>query len=385
MSYVAGCPCAYHLDCLGLKKLPDSKMKWYCPHHNCFKCHRKASAVGFTFRCENCFIAYCEDCCPPPSNSSSSSFSSKNKTCQIIGECKRFTALGFRWPSNACYIRCSKECMEFDGESNQYGMTGADQEETADEEEQDDGRDSRSFQRSSPGQKKEDHRRKKIVDDKESKKKKKKISSSSVSHSNRSSFSSLSSFVAPSPLVMKAKDFESLEFCALKDIKYRLFRDNSLVNSRFSNLLEIPHFLSRFEQCSSHIKHAFIHVIQYIYHQNKLITSQQSKGDNGSKEEWEENTALFNDELEAILLNPSSKDVEKGKTDQEKEGFHHNYLELFERFSGSYVQSSNYVKLKLFTSVISVLSGIDKHIIPKIGQILGLVEFTFGKSKFRFK
>ena len=38
------CPCAYHLDCARLKKVPTQT--WSCPHHRCVKCNRSSAAAG---------------------------------------------------------------------------------------------------------------------------------------------------------------------------------------------------------------------------------------------------------------------------------------------------------------------------------------------------
>ena len=38
------CPCAYHLDCAGLKEVPTQA--WSCPHHRCIKCNRSSAAAG---------------------------------------------------------------------------------------------------------------------------------------------------------------------------------------------------------------------------------------------------------------------------------------------------------------------------------------------------
>jgi hypothetical protein len=51
------------------------------------------------FRCEACVHAYCEDHLP--------------NGAEIIGQCKRFQALGQRHPAQACFIRCSEECVKW--------------------------------------------------------------------------------------------------------------------------------------------------------------------------------------------------------------------------------------------------------------------------------
>ena len=74
--------------------------RWACPHHSCHDCGRKAAAVGgMLFRCEACPRAFCEDHLP--------------STSEIIGQCKRFQALGQRHPAQACFIRCDQDCVKW--------------------------------------------------------------------------------------------------------------------------------------------------------------------------------------------------------------------------------------------------------------------------------
>jgi len=92
------CPAAYHLACCRLRKVPSGQ--WSCPHHQgCVTCLRSCGAIGFTFRCEACANSYCEDCVPPDVD--------------FLEHVERWDDLGFKYPRNCCYIRCSKSCKTF--------------------------------------------------------------------------------------------------------------------------------------------------------------------------------------------------------------------------------------------------------------------------------
>ncbi len=94
------CPASYHLKCIGLTKQDLSGFKWICPQHQCFDCDRKAAAVGgLLFRCTGCSKAFCEDHLPIDIS--------------IVRRNLRFQRLGFRHPAQACFIRCSAECVEY--------------------------------------------------------------------------------------------------------------------------------------------------------------------------------------------------------------------------------------------------------------------------------
>jgi SWI/SNF-related matrix-associated actin-dependent regulator of chromatin subfamily A member 5 len=59
----AVCPKVYHLECVGLKKVP--KGMWQCNWHSCYTCLRSsANSGGVQFRCVDCPLAYCFDCFP---------------------------------------------------------------------------------------------------------------------------------------------------------------------------------------------------------------------------------------------------------------------------------------------------------------------------------
>jgi hypothetical protein len=103
------CPAAYHLKCLGLKKVPAQKV-WGCPHHKCCECGRSSGAAGLLFRCEVCEDAYCEDCVPADA--------------EILGPSERFEAMRYRMPSSACYVYCTPACIEFAHEEHKSNGTG---------------------------------------------------------------------------------------------------------------------------------------------------------------------------------------------------------------------------------------------------------------------
>jgi SWI/SNF-related matrix-associated actin-dependent regulator of chromatin subfamily A member 5 len=95
------CPVSVHAECVGVTQDEVAKAtRWACPHHSCHECGRKAAAVGgMLFRCEACPRAFCEDHMPPAA--------------EIIGQCKRFQALGQRHPAQACFIRCDQDCVKW--------------------------------------------------------------------------------------------------------------------------------------------------------------------------------------------------------------------------------------------------------------------------------
>ena len=95
------CPVSVHAECIGMTQAEIAKAtRWGCPHHSCAECGRKSAAVGgMLFRCESCPRAFCEDHLPADA--------------EIIGECKRFQALGQKHPAQACFIRCDEDCRKW--------------------------------------------------------------------------------------------------------------------------------------------------------------------------------------------------------------------------------------------------------------------------------
>ena len=95
------CPVSVHAECIGMTQAEIAKAtRWGCPHHSCAECGRKSAAVGgMLFRCESCPRAFCEDHLPADA--------------EIIGECKRFQALGQKHPAQACFIRCDADCRKW--------------------------------------------------------------------------------------------------------------------------------------------------------------------------------------------------------------------------------------------------------------------------------
>ena len=99
------CPCAYHLSCLGVEEV--SNFNFSCPHHQCKTCGRKAGAVGgLLFRCEVCEAAFCEDDLPQIARDN------------ITNTCPRFIELGQNHPRQACFMLCSKSCIEYHAATN---------------------------------------------------------------------------------------------------------------------------------------------------------------------------------------------------------------------------------------------------------------------------
>lgn len=56
---VAACPKGYHLQCLGLEKLP--KGKWICPWHHCDECGQRSTRLN---RCDFCPNSFCRQHLP---------------------------------------------------------------------------------------------------------------------------------------------------------------------------------------------------------------------------------------------------------------------------------------------------------------------------------
>lgn len=96
------CPASYHPKCVGLKAIPSGI--WVCPHHaGCGNCGKSKSSSSFSFRCEVCPLAFCEDCLPT--------------TAVILDGCARWKAQGFDTPGSCCFIQCSKECSDWIAEN----------------------------------------------------------------------------------------------------------------------------------------------------------------------------------------------------------------------------------------------------------------------------
>jgi hypothetical protein len=336
-----GCPCSYHLSCLGLRKMPETKFRWFCPHHECHGCHKKGSVLGFLFRCENCFMAYCEDCLP--------------EDAEITGECHRFTSLGFRWPSNACYMKCCQDCIEFPAEQYYHAPMATDEvDEKEFEEEEEEDEIIVSHRKVSPSKKKTKKQKNQEKDKSLTKKGEKEKYSPMI----------------PSTIVIdnRSKEFESLDFCQLKDIKYRLFRDDSPGAARFLHLLEVPQILSRFEKSSDSVQTIFMHMLTFIQGSDMKVSTSDLSEEKANLEK---------------LASPEKK--QPAADHQETEDETHHVKETFRKFHGISPKHTNYFKLKMFLSVINLLTSIDKYFVPKIAEILGIMELTKKASKMRFK
>jgi len=95
------CPVALHAKCAvnGASGKEAHNATWQCPQHACSVCARSTSAAGgMLFRCEGCVKAFCEDCLP--------------SDVVVVGESRRYLALGAPSQAMACYIRCSKACTD---------------------------------------------------------------------------------------------------------------------------------------------------------------------------------------------------------------------------------------------------------------------------------
>jgi hypothetical protein len=336
-----GCPCSYHLSCLGLRKMPETKFRWFCPHHECHGCHKKGSVLGFLFRCENCFMAYCEDCLP--------------EDAEITGECHRFTSLGFRWPSNACYMKCCQDCIEFPAEQYYHAPMATDEvDEKEFEEEEEEDEIIVSHRKVSPSKKKTKKQKNQEKDKSLTKKGEKEKYTPMI----------------PSTIVIdnRSKEFESLDFCQLKDIKYRLFRDDSPGAARFLHLLEVPQILSRFEKSSDSVQTIFMHMLTFIQGSDMKVSTSDLSEEKANLEK---------------LASPEKK--QPAADHQETEDETHHVKETFRKFHGISPKHTNYFKLKMFLSVINLLTSIDKYFVPKIAEILGIMELTKKASKMRFK
>ena len=101
------CPVALHAKCAvnGASGKEAHNATWQCPQHACSVCAKSTSAAGgMLFRCEGCVKAFCEDCLPGD--------------VVVVGESRRYLALGAPSQAMACYIRCSKACADRLGEED---------------------------------------------------------------------------------------------------------------------------------------------------------------------------------------------------------------------------------------------------------------------------
>ena len=75
--------------------------KWSCSHHRCVTCNRGAAAAGgLLFRCEMCPKAWCEDDLPAYARD------------HITNRNARYLELGMTHPKTACFVLCSRGCVE---------------------------------------------------------------------------------------------------------------------------------------------------------------------------------------------------------------------------------------------------------------------------------
>ncbi len=98
------CPVVCHQDCVNKLSNTSSNhvtKKWGCSHHQCCVCNRKAAAAGgLLFRCEMCPKAWCDDDLPNYARD------------HITNRCERYLELGMKHPKTACFVLCSRACVE---------------------------------------------------------------------------------------------------------------------------------------------------------------------------------------------------------------------------------------------------------------------------------
>lgn len=311
-----GCPCSYHLSCLGLKKIPNDFM-WYCPHHICATCHRKIQAAGLLFRCMNCENAYCEDCLPAES--------------EIVGECQRFRDLGFRWPSNACYIKCSIDCIEFDPNApeeseakkkNRRVAEEQDEEEDIDEEE-------------GTNNEEDDD----VVGDDQ-------VQDGPFDDENPSNTAKSNKY---NPVL-------ALAFCSLQDVKDRLNRDEFGLHSRFLSLGEVPNFVVRYQSAPLMARATIQHIVNFIV-----------KHDDANLE-------ATDNKLEEDAANDATREQEQtdagdhGKSGSEEEPL----IQTLLNFTGISTKHSFDGRARIFLAVVKILANTSKATLPQIAQALGI-------------
>ena len=122
------CPVVCHSACLS-KISKENKhhitKQWNCTHHQCGVCNRKAAAAGgLLFRCEMCPKAWCEDDLPAYARD------------HITNRNSRYIELGMTHPKTACFVLCSRACVERSKRTNEGRLS--DNEETEEEEEEED-------------------------------------------------------------------------------------------------------------------------------------------------------------------------------------------------------------------------------------------------------
>lgn len=325
-----GCPCSYHLSCLGLKKVPGDFM-WYCPHHSCATCHRKIQAAGLLFRCMYCEHAYCEDCLPAEA--------------EIVGECQRFRDLGFRWPSNACYIKCSIDCIEFDPNAPPS------QEKDDDEEDHGHRKKKSSSKRRRKSKEADDHDAdddsiEGSLEDKD----KEKSDDESLDSRDATAVEGEAGAAIENGQSNRYNPLLALAFCSLKDIKDRLTRDDNYINSRFKALAEVPNFAIRYEKAPLIARLTIQHLINFVMKHDSILETE----DNHDLEDDAGATAAANED-----------EGKEQSQDQQS-------IQTILKFSGISPKHSFQARARIFLAAVKILANTNKAALPQIAQALGI-------------
>jgi hypothetical protein len=100
------CPRVFHLECVGLKQLPSTRLQWSCPQHMCGLCPpedaRKTMQSSLSMRCVICPASFCFEHLPP------------KEDYMIVYDWWPFARQGFSLSpkKNYCYITCSPKCSK---------------------------------------------------------------------------------------------------------------------------------------------------------------------------------------------------------------------------------------------------------------------------------
>lgn len=106
------CPKAYHLECLGMKKVPNGQ--WHCPWHTCITCDRTSSnSGGMQFRCLSCPVTYCFDCFPTHME-----MVQTNPPAEFI---RNYQSRGYDIPKTSIFTFC-EECRTDEAKVNLYSQ-----------------------------------------------------------------------------------------------------------------------------------------------------------------------------------------------------------------------------------------------------------------------
>jgi hypothetical protein len=321
------CPLAFHFTCMNIGKFYHNRA-WSCPQHECVYCDRKRDVIKCLFRCEGCKRAYCEECLP--------------KDCILKGENQYFVSLGFILPSATCYIRCGGKCNNFDIDHylENYSKAPKLPEEMANKLEDP------KLRRTEPSLE--------IF-----------LGSSAVD-------SDIVTSISKNKNLPKNGENDLLSFianCELRDLLFRLCRDDSEINYRFVNILEIPGFIDRFESenISGWSKSVLLFLMDHVIETNKRHSSDKH---------WRKSGGILLPRLNKKTYDQCD-DIVRAKS----------YMPIFASYGGLGRKHPHSLKLRLFFLLFNILKAEQAEIIEEICQILGimLLEYRLPSKEPNFK